>query len=292
MSEQRTVHPRPLRRGWFPRGRLEAGVILGGIALLGLLAASSTTTAGERPATERPVLVDRLPDSGGLLLRSGGHFAFPTVRRNAQILVPSAPTATLGTTALRRSSASGFSDLLMERMNREINRLEKRDRDDLGRVIPAWAGMEDNRMEQLRAHHAERILTKAFDKALDLQLEQFARTTAGLGGAWDWVENLGQRTRSATAFNSAGRQGARNDGQSLPPRFTAGIGFKVAAHPRVILHTELFKIRGRVDIPLRNEPIMVTVERQVGSRTHLRLTSGLSRDNSDDWVNLSLRLGF
>jgi hypothetical protein len=247
--------------------------------------------AGERPATERPVLVDRLPDSPGLLLRSGGRFAFPMPRRGGQGFVAASPTTVLGTTTLRRNPTSGFSALLMERMHREVNRLEKRDRDDLARMTPAWADMEDTRMEQLRAQHAERILTNAFDKALDMELERFARTTFGLGDAWNWVENLGHRTRAATAFVSHGRQNDAVDG-AVPPRFTAGVGFKVAAHPRVIVHAELFKIRGRIDIPLRNEPMIMTLDRQLGAHTHLRLISGLSRGEGDDWVNLSLRLGF
>jgi len=247
--------------------------------------------AGENAAIHRSVIVDRLPDSAGRLPTDGGRFAFPTTRPGRGGLVPAAPTAGIGTAALRQSSPSRFSDLLLERMRLEVNRLDPRERDDLRRTTPVWAGHEDSRMEQLKAAHAERILTRAFDKALDIQLEQFARTTAGLGEAWTWVENLGSRTRSATGFGSPGRQNEAG-GDSTAPRFTGGIGFKVAAHPRVILHTELFKIRGRIDVPLRNEPITVTIERQLGTRSHVALTSGLGRGDSDDWVNLSLRLGF
>jgi hypothetical protein len=36
----------------------------------------------------------------------------------------------------------------------------------------------------------------------------------------------------------------------------------------------------------------MTFDRQLGAHTHLRLISGLSRGEGDDWVNLSLRLGF
>ncbi|HET6278539.1 MAG TPA: hypothetical protein VFG08_07140 [Candidatus Polarisedimenticolia bacterium] len=252
---------------------------------------ASQTIAGERPATKRPALVDRLPDPAGGLLLSGGGFSFPTARREGPELVPSAPSAGLDPRALRRSSPSGFSDLLLERMNREINRLDVRDRDDLSRMTPVWAGDEDSRLEQLRSAHAERILTKAFDKAIETRLELFARTTAGLGEAWNWVENLDRRTISTSSFESSGLQDGLGAAPSLP-RITGGIGFKVAAHPRMILHTELFKIRGRIDIPLRNEPVTVTVERELGARAYVTLTSGLSRGDADDWVNLSLRLGF
>ena len=291
MCERWTLCPRPPRRGWYPGGRLEGGASWSGIACLALVLGASPAMAGERPATNRPVLVDRLPDSAGSLLTSGGGFAFPTARRDGQELVRTAPTAGLGPLALRKSSPSGFSDLLLDRMNREINRLDVRDRDDLARMTPVWADGEDSRLEQLRSAHVERILTKAFDKAVDMRLERFARTTAGLGEAWTWVENLGRRTRSATGFGSSGLQDGIGAAPSRP-RMTGGIGFKVAAHPRVILHTELFKIRGRIDIPLRNEPMTITVERELGARAYIALTSGLSRGDTDDWVNLSLRLGF
>lgn len=291
MFKKWTVRPSLLLRGRSPRGCLEAGAICGGIVLLGLALGSSTLTAGERPAAVRPVLVDRLPDTGGLMVRSGGRFAFPTPRGDGQGFVRAAPAADLAP-ALRSNSTSGFSDLLMERMHREIDRIDKRHRDDLTRVTPAWAGHEDSGMEQLRAMYAERIITKAFDKAVDLRLEQFARTTLGLGEAWTWAENLGRRTRAATAFGRTNRQESPVD-HAPPPRFTAGFGFKVAAHPRMILHTELFKIRGRIDIPLRNEPVMISIERELGAHANVMLSSSLSRRDSDErWVNLSVRLGF
>lgn len=291
MSENWTLRPGPVGKGWSPGRRLEGGVLCRGIACLGLLIASYPAIAAERPATHRPVLVDRLPDAVGPLLHGGGRFAFPTAHRDGQEPAPAAPAVRIGPEALRKISPSGFSDLLVDRMNHEINRLDKRDRDDLDRTNPLWAGGEDSRLEQLRSVHAERILTNAFDKAVDMRLEQFARTTAGLGEAWSWVENLGRRTRSSAGFGSSGNRYGSGDA-TAPPRITAGIGLKVAAHPRMILHTELFKIRGRLDIPLRDEPMTITVERELGARAHVTLTSGLSRGNADDWVNLSLRLGF
>ena len=292
MSKKWTVRPCPRSRGWSPPGRTAAGVIGCGIALLGLGLGASTPMAGERPATIRPVLVDRLPGASGLMLRSGGRFAFPATRRDGRDFVSAAPAVRLGPTALRQSSAAGFSDLLIERMHREIDRIDPRHLDDLNRMTPAWEALEDSGMEHLKSMYAERILTRAFDKALDIRLEHFARTTGGLGEAWSWVENLGRRTRSATAFGALNRQKDPVDG-SPPPRFTAGIGFRIAAHPRVILHTDLFKLRGCVDIPLSNEPLMISLERELGSHAQIRLSSSLSRKNNDDrWVNLSLSLGF
>ena len=234
VSRKWTVHLRPLWRGWSPLGRLKLDAIGFCIALLGLLVGSSVAVAGERPATERPVLVDRLPDSGSRVLRSS-QFAFPKVRRDAQGFAPTAPSGALGTTALRLSPASGFSVLLMERMDREANRMEKRHRDNLDRMRPAWAGLEDTYMERLKAQQAERIVTKAFGKVLDLQLENFARTTGGLREAWAWVENLGRQTSSASVFAPAGGQLNSVAGRTTPPRFSARIGFKLDAHPKLTL---------------------------------------------------------
>ena len=247
--------------------------------------------AGERPATERPVLVDRLPDAGSRVLRSG-QFAFPKVRRDAQRFAPTAPSGRLGMMALRQSPTSGFSALLMERMDREAYRMEKSHRDNLNRMRPAWAGLEDTSMERLKAQQAERIVTKAFGKVLDLQLENFARTTGGLREAWAWVENLGRQTSSASVFAPPGGQLNSGASRTTPARFSARVGFKLDAHPKLTLSTELGKIRGRIEIPVRNEPMRITFERQLGPRSLVKLTSGVSRGNGDDWVNLSLRLGF
>ncbi len=170
--------------------------------------------------------------------------------------------------------------------------MEKHHRDNLDRMRPAWAGLEDTDMERLKAQHAERIVTKAFGKSVDLQLENFARTTGGLREAWAWVENLGRRTSSASVFAPAGGQLNSSAGRSTPSRFSARVGFKLDAHPKLTLSTRLAKIRGRIEIPIRNEPMRITFERQLGPRSLVKLTSGISRGNGDDWVNLSLRLGF
>ncbi len=292
MSKNWTVHLRRLlRREWSPPGRREVDAIRLFIAFLCLLVGSSLAVAGERPAIERPVLVDQLPDSGSRMLRSG-HFAFPNARRDAPGFAPIASSTPLSATALRQRPASGFSVQLMERMDREANRMEKRDRDNLDRRTPAWARQEDTYTERLKAHYAKRIVTKSFGKALDLQLEHFARTTGGLREAWAWVENLGRQTSSSSLFAPAGGQHNSGTGRTTPPRFSTRVGFKLNAHPKLTLRSELGKIRGRIEIPVRNEPMHITLERQLGPRTLVRLNSGVSRGNGDDWVNLSLRLGF
>jgi hypothetical protein len=253
-----------------------------------LLLAIPPATAGGDHATERPILVDRLPGHVGLPLAGGG-FAFLESRRGESGVALFQP-ARLGEGALRQGRPSGFSDLLIERMRMEAVRLEMRDSDDLGRVDPAWAGFEDSHQERVRAQSAERIVTRAFDKAVDLKLENLARTTGGLREAWDWVEQLGERTRSASI--AATPAGPFDEASRRPaPRMSARVGFKIDAHPKLTLGAELFGIRGRIEIPVLDEPTRITLERQLGSRAQLRLSGGVWR-GEDDWVNLSFRLGF
>jgi hypothetical protein len=247
----------------------------------------SSAIGRDRPATERPSAPGALPAWSAPALGAGGGFAFPEVRKQGTRLELTGPSAALVSTALRKTSSSNFSDLLLGRMNLEAHRLR---RSNPERLTPAWALLEDSHMERLRTRHARRILTRAFDKTFDHQLEAIARATPGLRDAFAWVEGV-ERSSFTSLPLTPGERATSPATRSSPPRFKARLGFKLDAHPRLMLKTELFKIRGRIEIPLRNDPLRITFERRLGPHSGVKLTSGLSSGN-DDWVRLSLRLGF
>ncbi|MGH9750954.1 MAG: hypothetical protein ACRD5D_10970, partial [Candidatus Polarisedimenticolia bacterium] len=73
--------------------------------------------------------------------------------------------------------------------------------------------------------------------------------------------------------------------------FATGLGFRIGAHPRLVLRTRFLGVRGRIEVPLLDEPLRLSFDRPLGSRGRVAVTSGLSRHESD-WTMLSLHLDF
>lgn len=173
-----------------------------------------------------------------------------------------------------------FSDRLVARMEQEAARTRRESRFDGLPAAAPFAGEVDSIGEELRALEAERIITRAFDHALDDQLERVARAHLGLGPALDWLE--GGRGKRAAGEGTAGPAAGG---------FTSGLGFRIGAHPRLVLRTRFLGVRGRIEVPLLDEPLRLSFDRPLGSRGRVAVTSGLSRDERD-WTMLSLHLDF
>jgi len=50
-------------------------------------------------------------------------------------------------------------------------------------------------------------------------------------------------------------------------------------------------LRGRIDLPMRNEPVRFSLESQLGARGRAVLSSGLPRDGQA-WATLTFSFGF
>ncbi len=224
-------------------------------------------------------LVDPLPGTATLSGR-------PPLRRESRFLdfAPAAdglPGATGGGYA-----SIGFSEDLMGRMNREAWNYQRRTD---GNRPAAWDNFEDSEAERLRADHAERILTRSFKRAFRDRLEQIARSSASLGAAFTWIDGFG-RSDSSRLSASVANHGEAALAPTSPRHFKARVGIRLGAHPRVTLKAEFFKIRGRIEVPILNDPIHISVERDFGPRSSLTLSSGIG--GGDDWTRLSFQIGF
>jgi hypothetical protein len=186
--------------------------------------------------------------------------------------------------AVRRLPGAGFPDRLLARMEREASRFRRESRFDVAAAIDP----EDSFGEDLRAREAERIITRAFDHAIDDQLELLARNGLGLGGVLDWLDDLG-RPRSPAARSAAAA--AAGGGPAPARRADAGVGLRIGAHPRVVLRGEALGLKGRIEVPLRDEPLRLSIERSFGARGRAVLSGGLDRDGQD-WAILALNLRF
>ena len=189
----------------------------------------------------------------------------------------------------RTFNFTGLSDLLIDRMNREARRYGRNNR-----LSPVErAGGEDSIDEEQRARQAEKIITRSFNRTFDQQLEDVARSIHGLGKAIAWVEGLGRPWESRQDASAADPASAvsETDAIRLPRRFKSHIGLRVGAHPKVLIRAEFWSVRARLELPVLDDPIRLSLERPLGRRGRATLDAGLSRDG-DDWLSVGFRLGF
>ncbi len=170
-----------------------------------------------------------------------------------------------------------LSTELMSRMEHEFLRYQQKHPHDADGVRAPL----DSIAEQQRRDQARRVITRAFDKTMDRYLENVARTSLGLGGLIDWIEgNRGPRFRMGRKSPSrADRLGIVAPAPRHPRHdFDLNVGIKVDAHPRLVLRSRLFGIRGRIEVPLRDEPLRATFSRSFGQHAHTALAGSWARD--------------
>jgi len=143
--------------------------------------------------------------------------------------------------------------------------------------------------DEQRAAGAERIITRALNRTFHDHLEELARTTLGLDPVWIWLEDFGDGSRNpaVAAEEPPTRPAMGTDRDSA----RGSIGLRVDAHPRLMLRGTFHGMRARLEIPMRNEPIRLSLTRRVGSFGQAALSAGRSPDG-DDWASLGLRLRF
>ena len=102
-------------------------------------------------------------------------------------------------------------------------------------------------------------------------------------------------TRSRTP--PAGRPGepsARDPETAVaqrPDRVRGDIGLRLDAHPALILRARFGNLRGRVELPARDEPARLSLESPVGASGRAVLSSGLPRDGRG-WTTLTFDFSF
>ena len=170
-----------------------------------------------------------------------------------------------------------LSTELMSRMEHEFLRYQQKNPHDAEGIGASL----DSIAEQQRRDQARRVITRAFDKTMDHYLENVARTSLGLGGLIDWIDgNRGPRFRIGRKTAPPTDESGTVAPAALLPRreFNLNVGVKVDAHPRLVLRSRLFGVRGRIELPVQGEPIRAIFSRSFGRHTHGAVAGSWARD--------------
>ncbi|MBI1951336.1 MAG: hypothetical protein HYS34_08240 [Acidobacteria bacterium] len=189
----------------------------------------------------------------------------------------------------------GFSGRLMARMRREALRYRRQNLSDAS-AAPGRAFEDlDTAALERRSHEASRIVTRAVRRALDVEIERVARASLGLGPTIDLLGHFSSRgTRSRPpAGNGASLMDADPSATSggAAGRWRSDIGMRLDAHPALVIRTHSPRVAGRLELPVRNEPIRLSLECPIGPRGRAVLSSGLPRDGQG-WATATIRFSF
>jgi len=285
-------------------GRLN-GLVLGVCAVLAAAPAGVAGAAGPPSPAEVPghgsggfPVSATLPMPPRQLRQS---FTFPILAvsrpeedRPAFMAADPAPSFRYGQKEAADFDVPGFPGRLMARMRREALRYRRQNFSAAAAPGRAFEDLDTEALER-RSHEASRIVTRAVRRALDVEIERVARTSLGLGPTIDLLGHLASRgPRSRPPAGNASSQAAGD----LPAasggaagRWRGGIGMRLDAHPALVMRTDSLRFAGRLELPVRNEPIRLSLECPVGPRGRAVLSSGLPRDGRG-WATATISFSF
>jgi len=174
----------------------------------------------------------------------------------------------------------------MKRMTREARR-EVRRASDLA-SIPVE--VEDMESAETRARQAERILRRSVRGALGDQIEPLLRSLPAFGRFLE-ARELPVAARASAAEPAPGAGPSRPAAPAPAGAFSGSIGFRLDAHPRLLIRGRLYGASGILELPVLDREIRLSIDQPLGARGAATLRGGLSRDRGE-WVTLSINLSF
>src|SRR5437899_7558795 len=244
-----------------------------------------------RPSTEMPGPPLPLPVTAPLRFTAG---FFPSVHplfvRESLSFAP-----VFGPEGAAAFRSEGFSVRLLSKMSREARRYRERNVSETGGVFRNDSlGTLDSAVEATLSAAASRVITRSSHRALSDELDRVARASLGLGPTLDLLQNLSlRRARSGGpgAAPPAGRPGESAATPAGASRLRGDVGVRLDAHPALLFRAQFGTLRGRIDLPVRNEPVRFSLESPLGARGRAVLSSGLPRDGQA-WATLTFSFGF
>lgn len=232
-----------------------------------------------RPSVSLPAPRSPLPDI--LPPRMTAGLSTPTSALPSFDLSPLQFSSAIGPKGPADLPPTGFSARLMSRMSLEARRYRRDNVSESSGFLRSDRSDDlDSIAEAQRNSEAARVITRSFHRALDEELERAARTTLGLGPTLDFLRGASLRGFRAGQSARADAAGAPLAGSAAqrPGGLQGDIGLRLDAHPAVVLRARLGAMRGRIELPARDEPARLTVESPVGLRGRAVLSASQPRD--------------
>jgi len=190
--------------------------------------------------------------------------------------------------------ALGFSGRLMARMRHEALRYRGQNMSEVTAVPDRVFEDLDSEALQRRSQEASRIVKRSVHRALEIEIERLARTSLVLGRTIDLLGSVS--TRGARPQVSADQRILQEGALPSAPGpaqggWRGGIGMRLDAHPALLMRADSLRLAGRLEVPMRNEPIRLSLEYPIGLNGRAVLSSGMPRDGQG-WATVMLNFSF
>jgi hypothetical protein len=192
-------------------------------------------------------------------------------------------------------STSLFESTLRRRLENEARR------QGVGLDMPFIAGPGDD-VESLEPGSGRRVgraILRALRGTLDERLEEAARGSATFAPLFRWIDGrdggapgLSSGAPAVTRLESAApfRAGAP------PEPAQRGLGdvalrFRLDAHPRLLLGARLGALSGRIEVPVLERELRLSLDRPIGGHGRASFRGGRSAERGE-WADLALQFRF
>ena len=174
----------------------------------------------------------------------------------------------------------------MKRMMREARR-------EIGRSaepVPLPGAVDDLEKTEARSRQAERILRRSLKGALGDRLEPLLRSLPAL----DTILPPRDSSVEKGPLALEPPPGAGAGGPAALPQeraFSGSVGFRLDAHPRLLIRGRLHDTRGVLELPVLDRELRLSIDQPLGGFGTASFRGGVSEERGE-WVSLSINLRF
>jgi len=192
-------------------------------------------------------------------------------------------------------SAGPFESALLKRLEDEARRQR------LGLDMPFIAGPGDD-VEMLdpgSGRRVERAILRALRGTLDERLEEAARGSATFAPLFRWIDGRDGGAagwpagRSALPASESAAPFAAGAASVPAPRRVGDLALRLRldAHPRLLFGARFGALDGRIEVPLLERELRLSLDRPIGGHGRASFRGGRSAERGD-WADLALRFRF
>jgi len=216
----------------------------------------------------------------------------PALPAAAMAGTPEASPALMPRPGMRPEGVSAFDLSLRSRLEVEARRQR------LGSLLPPSSSpLDDGEDGAETGRRVEKAVLRALRGALDDRITTAARSSATFAGLFRFIDTWDGAAPEARAGTTGAVGGVAADAGAEPARAGASrledLSFRIRldAHPRVLMGARLGRLSGRLEVPLLEREVRMSLDHPIGLHGRGALRAGVSAERGD-WADLSLAFRF
>jgi hypothetical protein len=207
--------------------------------------------------------------------------------------------------ATRSVAFQASPGILEQTLRRRLEQEARKQRLALDMPFAGRPGVEIDDPDPSDGRRVERTILRALRRTLDERLEEAARSSSALAPFFRWIDrrDAGVPSWSTTdaavphlesAAALASTPAAAGPLETGPASGRVGdlsLRFRLDAHPRLVVGGRLGALTGRIEVPLLERELRLSLDRPVGAHGRASFRGGHAADRGS-WADLALHFRF